>query len=86
MWHDRGNQTLGVSPAGPKLYCYRDVWDVTPMTNMGVLDSSVTVAVDRNVCIHGVVIASQIPRSVPAFIHRLGLCRCHEYLFQVHRR
>jgi hypothetical protein len=45
-----------------RLYCYRRVSGETLVMNMGILDCAVTLTVDRNVCIQGIVIASQVPK------------------------
>jgi hypothetical protein len=45
-----------------RLYCYRRVSGESLVMNMGILDCAVSLTVDRNVCIQGIVIASQVPK------------------------
>ena len=44
---------------GPRIYCYRRVEGESLVENSGILDCAVTLTVDRNVCIQGIVISSQ---------------------------
>lgn len=42
------------------MYCYRRLEGETLIHNTGVLDCAVTLIVDRNVCIQGIVVSSQV--------------------------
>ena len=45
-----------------QLFCYRRVLGESPIMNKMVLDCAVSLTVDRNVRIKGIVFASQVPR------------------------
>ena len=45
-----------------RLHCYRRVSGENLIMNMGILDCAVSLTVDSNVCIQGIVVASQVPR------------------------
>ena len=46
-------------PSLGRIYCYRRVEGETQVHNTGILDCAVTLTVDRNICIQGIVISSQ---------------------------
>lgn len=53
---------------GPKYYCLRSVVQETDCLNTNVLDCSVQFKADRNICVVGVQVPTQVP-SVSYMLH-----------------
>lgn len=54
----------GMSRQGPKFYCLRPVVQLSECLNTNVLDCSVTFCVDKNICVLGVQVPTQIVVAV----------------------
>lgn len=52
---------------GPKYYCLRSMGQQTDCLNSGVLDCSVTFSVDKNICVIGVQVPTQVACEVSYF-------------------